>query len=712
MDTFQRMLARLRETFGGCPLAISLQQSRDRQLRLLYRDPSFPSFFGQEEPAPIPTPLFSKSERYHWQENEDTCCLRLFFAEDGQAIVFVKKPAVLPPRPTEDQLETLWLLFKLYVAEETIRTKEEEWGKFLQGIRSITATLDVDSIIHGIIGNALAVIPAADAGLLHLYEPAIDRLVPKATVGFHDRVLHEFKLRVGESIAGKVFQDGQPRLYRSHPETAQGMIDISAENYHSLNDAKGLTGLNGLLCVPISIEEKRIGVLVLHQFHQEKVFSEYDLAILQGFADQTAIALQNAQLYAKAKAAYENMSSISKQLQAKHDALVKRNRIHESIKQLSLQNKGTSAIVKALGRMTGKQVLFADWLEQRYDPANSPSLFSWDELSMLVAERRHPVSIHLQSSRSDAKQHCCLFPLRNGSVLLGCLIILTPEGNLSDLERVTIEQGSAVLLLDLVKKQSLSSVLYKRSHDNFQELIASKGGELKERAQALGLDAQAEYLVVHAYLTRCPDLAKLEANIHRLVNRWKWEFGDNQVLTYGFHNHVTSLLQPSRRLSVAEIMERLRAFCDEWSRGGEANLAIGAGGNYTGLEQIGKSFEEAKKAAHYLMNRSRSGIVRYRDLGVNRLMLNQSQEDIEAFLGDIFAPFWEGQEKYSELEQTLLTYMNCSQSPRQAARELHIHVNTLYQRLRKIEELLQIDLRHPEDLLKVQLACHLRRSEP
>ncbi|MCT7423517.1 hypothetical protein N4A85_25615, partial [Escherichia coli] len=76
------------------------------------------------------------------------------------------------------------------------------------------------------------------AGLLHLYDADIDRLVPKATVGFHNTVYRNFKLRIGESIAGKVFQDGQPRMYRTHPETSQAMIDLSQDNFDSLIDAK------------------------------------------------------------------------------------------------------------------------------------------------------------------------------------------------------------------------------------------------------------------------------------------------------------------------------------------------------------------------------------------------------------------------------------------------------------------------------------------
>lgn len=692
MDAYPQLLNRLCQIFRKHSFSLWLLASHDRQFRLLHQ---------QDEPASGPMPAGAppreasqlNGEMHRWEDSGAVVFLRFFFPEEGQAVIVLASGSTSVPSP--EKMEILWLSLQLFLAEETIRSKKEEWSKLLQGIRSISSKLDIDSIVREIIGNALAVIPAADAGLLHLYDPAIDRLVPKATVGFHDRVFQYFKLRIGESIAGKVFQDGRARIYRTHPETKQAMMDISEDNYRFLNDAKELRDLNGLMCVPISIESERIGVLVLHQFHQDKVFTDYDLSVLQGFADQTSIALHNARLYADAR--------------TKHDDLVKRNEIHESLKQLSLQNKGTESIVRALERMTQKPVLFADWLEQRYYPEDGHFPLAWEELSFIVGHKRNPVSVHLSSQGLD-DQRFILYPLANGSVFLGCLLISGKDSEISELQRVTIEQGSAVLMLDLVKKQSLSSIMYKRAHDLFLGVVESKGADLQERAQVLGLNLHNPTLVVFAHFSRCHDLAVLEANIHKLVTRWKWEFSNSQILVYGFHNHVMMLAQPKVMTEIKDMMARLHTASEEWEQGGEASLSIGVGSVYSGIERIGKSFEEAKKAAHYLLNRGRFGVARYGDLGVNRLILNQSQEEIDAFIRDVFGPFWEGQEKHQELEHTLLTYMECSQSPRQTARELHIHVNTLYQRLRKIEELLLIDLRQPEDILKVQLACHLRRE--
>lgn len=633
-------------------------------------------------------------------------CLCFALPQDAQALLVTSAP---PVAFSPERLDSLWLLLRLLIAEARLVAKHEEVVKLTEGIRSITSTLELEHVIRNLIQNALSVIPAADAGLLHLYDPTTERLVPKAAVGFRESVIQRFRLRVGESIAGKVFQDGQARLYRTQAEVVAGMHDISPENYRHLDEAKELAQLHGLMCVPLSIGAQRIGVLVLHQFHQNQYFLEDDLRMLQGFADQTAIALENARLFAETKVALHETAHLTEQLQTKHNDLVKRSEIHETFKRHALQSGGVERIVREMGKMLGRSVLLADWLEQQVIPAGRLPV-SWDELALLFADRHSPVYVRVRSCDEAGDVGVFLYPLYNGTVFLGALVIPNGAPLLSDLERITVEQGSAVLTLDLVKKQSLSSVLYKRAHDFFQELLDNSGAELPEWAQSFGLSSTAEYQVVYACLLGLSDLHKLEASIHRLAADWKRAFAGWEVLTYGFHHHATMLLDLSRGLPDASWLERLQTLCEEWERRGDGRIALGIGGRYKGIVNIAKSWEEAKKAVRYLLNRGQGGVVRYSELGVNRLIANQSAEEIRAFVEEVFQPLWAQKTKRPELEKTLLVYMACNQSARKAADQLHIHINTLYQRLHKIEELLGVDLRQPTDVLKLQLACYLRQQ--
>jgi DNA-binding PucR family transcriptional regulator len=95
---------------------------------------------------------------------------------------------------------------------------------------------------------------------------------------------------------------------------------------------------------------------------------------------------------------------------------------------------------------------------------------------------------------------------------------------------------------------------------------------------------------------------------------------------------------------------------------------------------------------------------------LNKLFLNQSPGEIQQFINEVFLPLTSAHERKTELEETLLTYFELNRSATKTAEKLHIHINTLYQRIRKIEHLLQLDLNDNEDSLKIHLACHLRTT--
>ena len=92
-------------------------------------------------------------------------------------------------------------------------------------------------------------------------------------------------------------------------------------------------------------------------------------------------------------------------------------------------------------------------------------------------------------------------------------------------------------------------------------------------------------------------------------------------------------------------------------------------------------------------------------MGALRLLLTQNQEDIEAYLEDILLPIIEyDQSRGTELLMTLFYYSRFNKSVGYVSKKLNIHPNTLYQRVKKIEELLGYDLEDPMDWFDIQAA--------
>ena len=97
-----------------------------------------------------------------------------------------------------------------------------------------------------------------------------------------------------------------------------------------------------------------------------------------------------------------------------------------------------------------------------------------------------------------------------------------------------------------------------------------------------------------------------------------------------------------------------------------------------------------------------------------------SQRDLEVGLGDgadvagyldrVLGPLLDyDARRGSDLVGTLAAYFASGASPRRAASTLHVHVNTVGQRLDRVTSLLGDDWHTPDRALEIQLALRLHR---
>ncbi|MFD1360842.1 helix-turn-helix domain-containing protein [Lentibacillus salinarum] len=584
--------------------------------------------------------------------------------------------------------------------------KDAELEKLIEGIRSITTSLDLDELLTKIVTNTRTVISGGDACYLQLYDPETGLLVPKASSGLKKNIQF-FKTKIGESVTGKTYQDGTARIYHSIEEIYKNMDNISDNNFYYLHAALiGNNMPNALMCAPVSIGEKHIGVMTIHVYKQRKLTNR-DLHLLEVFAGQAAIAIQNAQLYTEVTKSLKEVTGLSVQLKEKNELLLKGNQIHDTLTRLSLQNEGTESIVTALDGMMTSSTSFINFLEGEFYPKRSgqSSAFSMEEISKFFSDRQEPLFV------TSYGQNYYLYPLVNRTVFLGCLIVTLTEAPFTRMDQIAIEQGGTALTLELVKKHTLAEVYYKKTHEYFNELLQNHDSDtLFARGREYGLD-MSQFLFVSLFeISQSRDLQQQESDIHRLVTKIKKALQRYDILIYGFYNKATLLVSISSPSEVIKISESIRSIVARWQTNEYSQLHAGAGNPYRGIENIAVSHDEANKALSYLSSQKYVNFIQYNEIGVNRLFLNQSKKEIAAFLNETLGPLQLNTGKTKDLEKTLDTYIACNKSATQAAEKLHIHINTLYQRLKKIEQLLNLNLNDPKDFLQIQLACHLKEN--
>ncbi len=128
-------------------------------------------------------------------------------------------------------------------------------------------------------------------------------------------------------------------------------------------------------------------------------------------------------------------------------------------------------------------------------------------------------------------------------------------------------------------------------------------------------------------------------------------------------------------------------------------------------EDFRPAFLEAQRALDLMVRfGKREQVINYERLGVYRLLAQvEDRAGLEAFAGRVLGPLSAyDKARGTPLLKTLEVYLQRHGNLRQSARDLHIHLNTLHYRLRRIGEVTGMDLKDADARLDLLLALRVR----
>ena len=132
-----------------------------------------------------------------------------------------------------------------------------------------------------------------------------DELVVTGRWGDAREILVTPRLRLGESLSGRVAVSGEPLVVA---DLANDPRLLPAHR-----DASRRLGYRGMLVVPVKIGERVAGVLSIRTKRQGG-FAAEDMTVATAFASQAAVALENSRLYHETRRSYEELSDTQDQL--------------------------------------------------------------------------------------------------------------------------------------------------------------------------------------------------------------------------------------------------------------------------------------------------------------------------------------------------------------------------------------------------------------
>lgn len=176
---------------------------------------------------------------------------------------------------------------------EELHSKSEQLRLLSEVIRTANSYLEPDNVINFIM-EIIKHLVECQAWSLLLLDEETNQLVFRSAFGEKTDKLDEIKLNLGEGVAGKVAETGQPMI-----------VDDAEKCPYFNREIDRITKFKtkNILAVPLKARGKIIGVfeIINKKGKENKDFSEKDLETVMLFLEPAAIALENAMLFQKTK---------------------------------------------------------------------------------------------------------------------------------------------------------------------------------------------------------------------------------------------------------------------------------------------------------------------------------------------------------------------------------------------------------------------------
>jgi len=177
------------------------------------------------------------------------------------------------------------LLEDLKIANHNLNTRLNEINALYEAGASLMQTTNLKGLLDKIVRLAAGVTDV-EIGSLMLINPTGEYMTIKSFIGLDSKIAESVKLPIGESIAGYVAQNGSPLVVRD-VENDDRFKRINKERYSSAS----------LMCVPLKISDRILGVINMANKRNGEIFTDHDLKLLTTFASQAAIAIDDARQY-------------------------------------------------------------------------------------------------------------------------------------------------------------------------------------------------------------------------------------------------------------------------------------------------------------------------------------------------------------------------------------------------------------------------------
>ncbi|MFF3174979.1 helix-turn-helix domain-containing protein [Streptomyces sp. NPDC057900] len=584
------------------------------------------------------------------------------------------------------------------------RRRELQLTALFDTAGDLAASRDLDDVLKAIVRRARMLL-GTDTAYLTLPDEEAGDTYMRVTDGSVSLLFQRLRLELGEGLGGLVAQTASPYA------TPDYRTDERFHHTHNINAGVLDEGLVAILGVPLLLGSSRggtgkvIGVLFAAD-RAPRVFSPEEVALLCSLAAHAAIAIDTARALADTTSALAELAEANAELAEAnasvraHSAAMRRaEESHDRLTDLVLRGRDVTDVAAAVAGLLGSPLTI-------HDPGGRPLAavrpdgtgFAADSMDAgWLAEAAEESRTGARAVHRAGRVVCAV--LAGQELLAG--LVLHRSRPLDDSDRRLFERSSVVTGLLLLLRRTVAETENRIRGELIADLLTDTGRDpagLAERGRRLGIDLDRPHLLL---------VAETDARERLAPAAMRYLFGGEIHGVSAEHaGAVVLLIEADGSGPAAGAVARSAAA--QLGQLAQTPVTVAATGPARGARELAAAYAEAARCLRAMRVLGRTGEGACVDeLGFLGVVLGNGQ-DVGGFVSSALGPLLEyDAQRGTHLVRTLGAYFGAGGSLIRAKDELHVHVNTVVQRLDRIQVLLGRDWNEPDRALELQLALRL-----
>ncbi|WP_411133444.1 helix-turn-helix domain-containing protein [Streptomyces sp. C10] len=568
---------------------------------------------------------------------------------------------------------------------EDRRRREAELSALYATAHDLAGLRDLDAVLRAIVRRARSLL-GTEVAYLTLNDPSAGDTYMRVTDGSVSARFQQLRLGMGEGLGGLVAQTARPYVTDSY------FHDERFRHTRSIDSGVRDEGLVAILGVPLMLGSGVIGVLFAAD-RRERVFEHGQIALLAAHAAHAAVAIDTANLLAETRKTLTELEAANEIIRDRSAVIERASDVHDRLTELVLRGGGVQDVAGAVAEVLHGEVEFTE-------PGGAPA----------EALDRSRADGHAVRDGAD-----WVAAVGAGGEVLGALV-LRGHPALDPVDQRTLERAAMVTSLLLLARRTAGEAEQRVRGELLDDLLNAADRDprlLRERAARVGADLDAPHVVLAARTDGPrPDDAHSHGTDRRRLRSAASHLAATRRGLAAVRDGGAVLLLPlgpdgDPADTARETAARLGAAL-------HLPVTVGASAPVPAPAArpaaVADAYAEARRCREALGALGRAGQgAAAADFGFLGLLLADTR-DVDGFVHrTLGAVTGYDARRGTELLRTLGAYFACGMSPARTKDALHVHVNTVAQRLDRVSRLLGPDWQTPARALEIQLALRLHQ---